>query len=143
MKRLIAVAGAAAMLLSAASPVLAFMPMGGSTTTNFAIVDNTAVAKSSTGDNMQFGSSNWLVTGMALSSSEAVTIANTNVKSCWNCWGSGNVFNSAVVDNTSIAKSETGDNWQTGFGCWGNHAITGNAGSDASAWTLVNTNWSY
>jgi hypothetical protein len=153
MKRLIAVAGAAAMLLSAATPAFAssfgifYRPQSSSDTTNKAYVNNSAVATSSTGNNYQMGGSNWLITGTALSNADAVVIANTNVTSCKDCRSTGDVYNKAYVNNSAGALSSTGNNSQTSFGGWcfsgSNHAITGMAGSSADAWAVVNTNWSY
>ncbi len=110
MKRLIAIAGAGAMLLSAVTPAFAYgsFYMPSSDTNNFAIVDNTAVAKSSTGANWQTGGSNYLITGIAVSDSTAVVVANTNVVNCRTCRSTGDVNNMALIDNTSIAKSDTG-----------------------------------
>jgi hypothetical protein len=151
MKRLVAIAGAGAMLLSVATPAFAlnFGPVFTPSykTTNVAIVSNTANANSNTGYNTQTGKSGFIGTGVAMSGSTAVVVANTSAKDC-NCTPKGDVTNSAMVGNTANASSNTGFNTQSsGPSLWsvgpGPAVMTGGAGSSASSWTVVNTSVSW
>ncbi len=142
MKRLVAFAGAGALFLSMASPAFAhfewFQPLPKTTTTNTAYVDNSAEALSSTGSNVQWGGG-FIQTGNAWSDANAVVVANTNVSKCTTCKSVVTTSNFAQVTNFGGAQSGTGDNHQTTI--WGHPmTVTGNAGSSADAWTVVNTN---
>ena len=157
MRKIAALIGAGAMLLSVATPAFGAW--------NYAFVNNSSDAQSVTGSNSQnssagvawsgFSSANTgstgartIVTGDACADSTAVTVANTNV------FSGGPTMNTAYVGNDSYALALTGSNNQndsasTAYsfgssaytGSTGNsHVTTGYAGADSDAWTVVNTN---
>ena len=156
MRKIAALIGAGAMLLSVATPAFGVW--------NYAWVNNSSGAEAVTGSNSQNSSAGvaytWgssanvgstgtrsIVTGDACADSTAVTVANTNVFSGW-------TMNTAYVGNDSYALALTGSNNQndsasTAYsfgssaytGSTGNsHVTTGYAGADSDAWTVVNTN---
>ena len=156
MKKIAALIGAGAMLLSVAGPAFGAW--------NYARVNNSSGAEAVTGSNSQNSSAGVaytrgssanvgstgtrsIVTGDACADSTAVTVANTNVFSGW-------TMNTAYVGNDSYALALTGSNNQndsasTAYsfgssaytGSTGNsHVTTGYAGADSDAWTVVNTN---
>ena len=156
MKKIAALIGAGAMLLSVATPAFGVW--------NYARVNNSSGAEAVTGSNSQNSSAGvaytWgssanvgstgarsIVTGDACADSTAVTVANTNVFSGW-------TMNTAYVGNDSYALALTGSNNQNdsastaySFGSSANagstgnsHVTTGYAGADSDAWTVVNTN---
>lgn len=166
-KKIATFAGAAAMLLSAATPAMAGWWWGGSDdTTNTAVVNNAATATANTGSNDQtnkaYGGGSWfwghggsakvkdnaILTGDAWAEANAVTIANTQV-GC-GCEQDGDVSNTAIVNNYSAAAANSGDNTQYNkaktYGGWAgvynNGVVTGNAGAEADAWSVVNTDLS-
>ena len=158
MRKIAALIGAGAMLLSAAVPALAVW--------NYADVNNYSSAVSNTGSNTQnnsagvtystFSAANAGSTGArSISSGDAcadatsVTVANTNLFS----YGFM-TMNTAYVDNGSDARSFTGENTQNDtastygtFGALANAGSTdartvrtGDAYSDSTAVTVANTN---
>jgi len=158
MKKIAALIGAGAMLLSVAGPAFGAW--------NYADVNNTSSAVSNTGANSQnnYASVTYsglsaanagsmgtrsIVTGDACSDSTAVTVANTNVAS-----GGFATMNTAHVDNGSYAESWTGSNSQNDsastymtVGALANSGSTdartirtGDAWSDSTAVTVANTN---
>ena len=168
-KKIAAIAGAGAMLLSTATPAFAWGYNWGGTM-NSAVVTNSANSSANTGWNLQLneakgtwaheveveGTANTLYTGAAVSDATAVTAANTQVGGCNICHRSlGFTYNSAVVNNGAASSANTGYNDQvnsaSGAGWFGevevehtnNYMGTGPAVSSANAWTVVNTNWSF
>ena len=156
MKKIAALIGAGAMLLSVATPAFGVW--------NYARVNNSSGAEAVTGSNSQNSSAGvaytWgssanvgstgtrsIVTGDACADSTAVTVANTNVFSGW-------TMNTAYVGNDSYALALTGSNNQNdsastaySFGSSANagstgnsHVTTGYASADSDAWTVVNSN---
>ena len=164
-KKIAAIAGAGAMLLSTATPAFAYN-WGG--TMNSAVVWNNANSSANTGSNGQFNQAegawsgevevehayNTMYTGAAYSDATAVTAANTQVGcSVCNFYMGGFKYNSAVVANEAASSANTGGNQQfngaKGTFVWGEVEVehtgntmgTGVAASNANAWTVVNTNW--
>ena len=157
MKKIAALIGAGAMLLSVATPAFGVW--------NYARVNNSSGAEAVTGSNSQNSSAGVaytrgssanvgstgtrsIVTGDACADSTAVTVANTNV------FSGDPTTNTAFVNNESFAGASSGQNtqndsasvtysvWSTAnAGSTGNsHVTTGYAGADSDAWTVVNTN---
>ena len=144
MNKLLAFAGAGAMLMASATPAFAgwHMPYAGGTT-NTAFVTNTANASTNTGYNFQAGKGGTVATGIAVSDSTAVVVANTSLKDCGCMSLPGKTTNTAFVTNTSNASTNTGNNTQVSSG-WSWHStnpvtVTGDAASTSNAWTVVNT----
>lgn len=163
-KKLAALAGAGALLLSAAVPAFAYW--------DYAYVNNSAVAISDTGMNSQGndatanglynsavagsgGGDRWMSTGPATSYARALVVANTHI----GCGVCGDDYywhmDEAYVDNSAMAGAYTGGNSQgnsaqaigygngatAGSGSGDRGMTTGGASSTARAWTIVNTHW--
>ena len=157
MRKIAALIGAGAMLLSVATPAFGVW--------NYAWVNNSSGAEAVTGSNSQNSSAGVaytrgssanvgstgtrsIVTGDACADSTAVTVANTNV------FSGGPTMNTAYVGNDSYALALTGSNNQNdsastaySFGSSANagstgnsHVTTGYASADSDAWTVVNSN---
>jgi hypothetical protein len=148
MKRLIAIAGAGAMLLVTVTPAFAKVtPKPQTTLTNFAIVSNSSSAESNTGGNSQVGGG-YMVTGNAGAVSTAVVVANTTVSTDCHCLPN-KISNGAFVTNGADASANTGMNGQSvPAPITERHdknvaptatMVTGNAHSNANAWSVVNT----
>lgn len=164
MKKLIAVAGAGAMLLSIAGPAFAYGSYGSA---DVAIVNNGAIATSNTGNNSQgnvssvykgraedvsVSGNNNMTTGAASSYAGAVVVANTHV-GC-GCESSRHHSDVAIVDNGALAGSNSGANGQGNASAvekgraedvrvsGTNSLVTGDSSSTARAWTIVNTHFS-
>ena len=166
MKRLIAIAGAGAMLLSAVTPAFAHvrfqMPSYDYDFTNKAYIDTEVTAIADTGDNTQklyTTGSNLMGTGDAVADASAVTFANL-YDVCGGCLPKGDVdlYNKAHIDTDVFAKADTGDNYQKISGGLSVQSLdlrhhhqqqptasnvlwTGNASSWGSAFTVVNASW--
>jgi len=174
MKKIAGLVGAGALLLSAAVPALAW---GGwnwwGSSSDTAIVTNTAVSSANTGLNSQgngvsvvggdevedvtVGGSNTMTTGDASSYAGALVVANTHV-GCDLCSSGGRRHEDfALVDNFALSGADTGLNGQ-GNGVsvdenddevedvtvTGNNWLsTGDANSTARAWVVVNTHWAW
>jgi len=167
MKKLAAMAGAAALLLGATVPALAhpWHWHGGS---DVAIVENSASAVANTGENGQgnavlangghnddttVSGNNYMSTGGADAYAGALVVANTHI-GCGPCASGGpNHRDFAMVGNGAYAVANTGENGQgnaveedgghnddTTVG-GDNTMVTGGAVSTARAWTVVNTHW--
>jgi len=162
-KKLASLAGAGALLLSVAVPVLAW-------SSDVAFVNNSATAVAGTGLNVQGNGvtvtkasagdinvrgNNSLTTGDADAYAGALVVANTRI-SCGRCGGGGRGHTDvAYVNNSAGAGASTGDNGQGngvtvkkafagGINVSGNNRLTtGDATSKARAWTVVNTHWGY
>jgi pyruvate/2-oxoacid:ferredoxin oxidoreductase beta subunit len=163
MKRLIAIAGAGAMLLSTITPAFAHqqgLQMG---TSNSAMVSTIVSSQAVTGGNVQTNyaykgevedSKNVAITGDAGAEALAVTVTNTNLRvGCYAC-SPASGRNSAFVASDVSSLALTGDNTQSNSAIGGhrsegevedskNIAVTGDAWSEASAWTVTNTNISW
>lgn len=155
MKRLVAIAGAGAMLLAVVTPAFAaedhgFKPVAPVTSlTNSATVSNAASATSSTGGNVQQGGG-YMWTGNAGSVANAVVVANTTVVVGGKL--PTNIANAAYVENYAAAVSATGGNVQSApTPSRGDRSerptslklFTGDAGSTSNAWSVVNTTVSW
>lgn len=169
-KKLAVAAGAGALLLGMAGSAFAWWPMFGSD--NVAIVDNSAVAIADSGGNSQsdtakatltMGSSatagstgnRTIDTGNASAYAGALVVANTHI-GCGLCTPAHD-DDVAMVGNEALAGAYTGGNAQDDYarvllgvgsnadaGSTGNRTIrTGDTGSTARAWTIVNTHWGY
>jgi hypothetical protein len=166
MKRIIAAAGAGAMVLAASATVFAYgqYPWWGWGSRDVAVVENVAVADSVTGGNSQdvtawscgyiddANGTRSIRTGNANAYAGAVTIANTHV-GCDQCgWGWGSHNDYANVGNYAQSYGLSGGNTQD-VTAWrggrvndadGSRAVsTGNANTESHAWTVVNTHWNY
>lgn len=171
MKKILALAGAGALVLALASPVLAvpFVYVD----TNVAYVNNSATAVADTGMNSQSnvadvnhgggvtvrGSGDrTITTGTADAYAGALVVANTHIGCGGNCGGGVPVYvsrDTAYVNNGADAGAFTGTNAQdnvalvrNGGGVTvsgsGNRTVrTGASDSTARAWTVVNTHWGY
>lgn len=165
MKKLAAMAGAAALLLGATVPALAHHRhwYGGS---DVAMVENSASAVASTGGNGQgnavlangghnddttVSGNNYMSTGDANAYAGALVVANTHI-GCGPCASGGRKHKDfAMVKNGAGAGAYTGGNGQGNAveengghnddtTVSGNNSMTtGNATSKARAWTVVNT----
>jgi hypothetical protein len=168
MKKLAAMAGAAALLLGAVAPTFAedgpFFPWWSQ---DVAVVNNGATAVANTGGNKQGNGAaynivnsgnvavtgnNWMGTGKADAYAGALVIANTHM-GCDLC--SVSLFHQdyAGVNNGATAVADSGNNgqgsgangnyvWVGGVYVTGNNGMdTGNAISTARSWTVVNTHW--
>lgn len=156
-KKILALVGAGAMILSVAGSAFAWRRSGSSDVAN---VINIASAGSYTGENTQnalnsgrpwsstmANGSRRISTGNAGSSATAVTVANTHV-GCGTCSSGGrNHRDVANVENVADAISDTGLNAQDAAAVAGGDVYaggsrgirTGSAWSRASAFTIVNT----
>lgn len=172
MKKLISLAGAGAILLSAAVPAFAHLRHFGWGSRDVAVVDNTAFSVANTGGNSQNNSASVnttchsgaragstgnrnMDTGNADAYAGAVVVANTHV-GCDTC-GRGSHRDFANVSNWADAESNTGYNHQNdsasaymthrsnaSAGSTGNRNMnTGKADSESHAWTVVNTHLSF
>lgn len=173
MKKLFALVGAGAMLLSAVGPAFAKPPMppkgGGG---DVAIIDNHAEAQSSTGNNSQsnvadvtkgggvdvYGADGdrTMYTGDAKAYAGGVVVANTHV-GCGKCGGGKHHEEDlAIVANDAIAGARSGDNGQDDLALVTNgggvtvdggkgdrYLKSGDAKAESHAWTVVNTHWGY
>lgn len=150
-KKLIALAGAGALLLGTIAPVMAWgyqWPWMGGGDTNTANVTNNVGAYSSTGYNTQVGGKGMqlMFTGNSYAGATATTLANTDVGCCGEDEDCGcEDENTARVTNNVGAYSSTGYNTQMSYGggwCWGGsyqEMWTGHSGAEAAAFTVVNT----
>lgn len=144
MKKLIAFAGAAGMLLTTVVPVGAFW---GDVNNNFAMVNTNVTAKAETGKNYQSnysffgGGKNFVMTGAAESGASAIVTTNTNTNSCDWCFSSTTNNNTAFVKTNVVSTANTGKNMQTNMGGGWNTAMTGYAGAGGSAWVVTNANF--
>jgi hypothetical protein len=150
MKKLVAIAGAGAMLLITVTPAFAKehrQTQPQTSLTNFAVVTNNSSADSNTGGNGQIGGGS-MVTGNAGAVSTAVVVANTTVSTDCHCLPN-KISNGAFVMNGADASANTGMNGQTvaapkterhdKYVAPTATMVTGNAHSNANAWSVVNT----
>lgn len=160
MKKIAALVGAGAMLLGTAVPAFAWWNWWTPTTSDTAVVTNSAQSVANTGNNLQGNGvdaswsfvgpvsvkgDNGVSTGNADADATAVVVANTHVECCSTpCSGGCMQMQScpcphndyAVVTNSAYAGANTGYNLQgngvTLKGVWGGGVTVG---GDNSAWT--------
>ncbi len=158
-KQIIAGVSSAALVLSLAVPVFArgsSRHYSSNDATNTAVVLNVTVANADTGDNVQRArgsrSANLMETGKADSKAFGTVEANTGDCNCSS--RRGDVRNTALVGNLTVANAETGDNEQTAGGSSShrsrhhsessalNGMETGDATAYADGWVVVNSSTS-
>lgn len=145
MKRIAALAGAGALLLSMAGPAFGGFDWFGSdsslTVNNHALVINKTETEAETGDNESSGG--WIMTGNAGATSLVGNQVNyTEVWGC-DCYDDVTVNNGAFVYNDTETEAETGDNDTGGsrrrrHRSSGGAIFTGNAGATSVVENLVN-----
>lgn len=128
-KKIAALAGAGAILLSVAVPVFAvYGHHHGSS--DVAIIRNSATANANTGENVQGNMAivggrgvddvtvrgdNWMSTGDATAYAGALVVANTHI-GCGRCGGGGRGHTDlALVGNSAVANANTGWNFQGNY----------------------------
>jgi len=155
MKKIAALVGAGALVLTLVVPAMANPPGGGGggnppstggvDLTNWASVTNIVSARANTGFNSVSGMCLWrgkIWTGDAAAVAGTQTLVNQNIVDCKDCGGSTKISNTAYVTNNVSASANTGFNsvgklsWRVGSATIG----SGNAYAEAGAYTVVNTN---
>jgi hypothetical protein len=164
MNKFLAIAGASAMLLSAATPAFAkfdfhrdYQKPVVSEVKNDANIDTGVYSVANSGLNIQANvavghraevekAHNTVYTDVAVSGVKQLTVANTNVNgNCDKC-SAGKLNNDARVNTTLVSVANSGLNIQGNVAVGGsvekssNYANTGTAQSTVDSWTVVNTN---
>lgn len=147
MKKIAALAGAGALLLSVALPAFGFgfwpmpVPSNDVNISNWAKVDTDVYTKANTGDNELGGMcvmGGKIDTGSAMAGSQVKLDVNSSLIGCPGCEGDVNITNGAKIYTDVVTKAESGDNDLGAMFLSGGRILTGDAEAGSLVDALVN-----
>ena len=142
LKKLIAGAVGAGLVLTMAGAALALSWSDDVETSNFAVVKNVVITKADTGDNEIHGKvvgGGRITTGAATAVADVYNQVNTTEVGCGCLDGDVETHNFGVVKNFVVTKADTGDNEISGKYVFGGKIRTGDAGAMSLVTNVVNT----